>query len=58
MKNDEFTTNQHEITNHFADTLQHLLSGQKLDLYAEGLDSIFEIVAVNLLAEIPARKSL
>jgi hypothetical protein len=33
-----------------------LLSGETLDLYAEGISSMFEVIAANLLAEVPGRE--
>ncbi len=40
----------------FESVFQRLLEGEKLDLYAENVSRMFEVIVAALLAEVPARK--
>jgi hypothetical protein len=46
----------HSLANQFESIFQRLLAGEKLDLYEENLSFMFEVIAAELLAEVPERK--
>jgi hypothetical protein len=56
MNNDDSIGGHDNIAKHFESIFQRLLAGETLDLYAEGVSSMFEVIAANLLAEVPERK--
>lgn len=56
MENDDFTNRSRNLANNFEIVFQRLLSGEKFNLYEEDVSLMFEVIAANLLAEIPERK--
>lgn len=56
MPDNDFMDKHHSLANRLEDVFQRLLAGKQLDLYGEGVSSMFEVIAANLLAEVPARK--
>lgn len=58
MRNDELINRRRNLANHFENVFERLLSGETLDLYAERVSFMFEVIAANLLAELPERKGV
>jgi len=55
MENNEFKNKRGDLASHFESVFQRLLSGEKLDLYAEDVSLMFEVIAAYLMAEVPDR---
>ena len=56
MKNDDFVNKRCIVADRFEIVFCRLLSGEILDLYAEDVSVMFQVIAANLLSEIPERK--
>lgn len=54
--NNDFIGKRHNVMKNFENVFLRLLAGETLDLYAEGISFMFEVVAANLLAEEPERE--
>lgn len=56
MDNKELMHKRRNLANTFQSVFQRLLCNEKLDLYEEGVSSMFEVIAAHLFAETPDRK--
>lgn len=53
---DDIREQCHQSQKYFENVFHRLLAGETLDLYAEGVSAMFEIIAANLLADFPERE--
>lgn len=56
MKNSEFMAKPSNLANRFEDVFHRLLFGENFDLYEEKVSLMFEVIAANLLADVPDRE--